>query len=81
MVSATLQYTATVTPSDYDTEYYSVLYATSNATVATINAATGLVTGAAAGTCNISASLVLKSDNSALDPAVIATKALEVTAG
>ena len=80
MAGATLQYTATVSPTDYDTDYYKVVFASSNASVATINASTGLATGVGAGTCNISAEFVLKADGSSLDPAVSDSMALEVTA-
>ena len=68
---ATLALTATVTPSDYDTDYYSVLFTSGNTSIATVNASTGVVTGAAvAAEVIITAAFVLKADNSALDPAV-----------
>ena len=78
---ATLALTATVTPSDYDTEYYKVLFSTGNATIATVNAATGVVTGATvAAEVIITASLVLVAGDSALDPAVSGHIHLAVTA-
>jgi len=47
------------------------LWTSGNASIATVNAATGVVTGAAiAAEVIVTASLVLKADNSALDPAV-----------
>jgi uncharacterized protein YjdB len=42
-----LQLTATVTPADYDTEYYSVVFTSGTTNKATVNSATGLVTGVA----------------------------------
>ena len=68
---ATLALTATVTPSDYDTDYYKVIFASGNTSIATVNASTGVVTGAAvAAEVIITASFVLVADSSALDPAV-----------
>lgn len=68
---ATLALTATVTPSDYDTDYYKVVFSSGNNSIATVNASTGVVTGAAvAAEVIITASFVLKEDGSDLDPAV-----------
>jgi len=68
---ATLALTATVTPSDYDDTYYKVVFSSGNNTIATVNATTGVVTGAlVAAEVVITASFVLYDDGSALDPAV-----------
>lgn len=80
VAAATLQATATVSPADYDTEYYKVVFASSDANVATVNASTGLITGVGAGNCSISAELVLVTDDSSLDPAVTDSVDIEVTA-
>jgi uncharacterized protein YjdB len=79
-----LQLTATVTPSDYDTEYYSVVFSSGTTNKATVNAATGLVTGVAE-----AAEVVITAEFKYLDgetwtsfdPAIKDTLALEVTAG
>jgi len=77
---ATLALTATVTPSDYDDTYYKVVFSSGNNTIATVNATTGVVTGATvANVVVITAELVLVADDSSLDPAVTGTKNIAVT--
>lgn len=80
---ATLQMTATITPSDYDTTYYSVVFSSSNASIATVNASTGLVTGvAAAASVNITAEFKYLDGETptSFDPVISDVYELEVTA-
>jgi uncharacterized protein YjdB len=51
--------TATVTPSDYDTTFYKVFFSSGDETKATVSA-TGVVTGAGAGTVTITAEFKYK---------------------
>lgn len=81
---ATLQMTATITPSDYDTEYYAVVFSSSNTSKATVNASTGLVTGVnAAASVNITAEFkyYVGETLTAFDPAIKDVYELAVVTG
>ena len=79
-----MQLTASVAPADYDTQYYSVVFSSGTTGKATVNAATGVVTGVAT-----VAEVVITAEFKYLDgetwtsfdPAIKDTLALEVVAG